>query len=224
MFGAEERWVAVERYMTESLLERDPTLEHALRASDAAGLPPIAVSPNQGKLLHLLVRVHGSRRILELGTLGAYSTIWFARALPSGGRLITVEANADYAAVAQENIAAAGVSDVVELRVADALETLDELRASNADPFDLIFIDADKQRTAEYFEAALSLSRPGSLIVVDNVVRGGRVIEPDSEDPGVQGIRRFYELAGRESRVSATAIPTVGSKGYDGFAVVLVTG
>ncbi len=224
MFGAEEQWVAVERYITDSLLTPDPALDDALRASDAAGLPPISVSPNQGKLLQLLVRMLGSRRILELGTLGAYSTIWLARALPSGGRLITIEADPRYAEVARENIVRAGLSDAVELRVADALEALAEMQASDEDAFDIVFIDADKQRIPEYFESALALSHPGSLIVVDNVVRGGRVLDPDSEDPGVLGIRRFYELAGREPRVSATAIPTVGSKGYDGFAVLLVTG
>jgi len=223
MFGADERWVAVERYITDSLLAPDASLEEALRASDAAGLPPISVSPNQGKLLHLLVRMLGGRRVLELGTLGAYSTIWIARAVPSGGRVITVEADARYAEVAQENIARAQLGDVVELRVADALEALTDMQANGEDPFDLVFIDADKQRIPAYFESALALSRPGSLIVVDNVVRGGRILDPDSEDPGVLGIRRFYELAGRESRVSATAIPTVGCKGYDGFAVLLVT-
>lgn len=231
-FGANERWLAVERYITDCLLCPDAALEQALRRSDEAGLPPIAVSPNQGKLLQLLARLQGARTILELGTLGAYSTIWLARALPGDGRLITVEADPRYAEVAAANIEGAGVQRLVELRVGDALEELTKLITAGAEPFDVLFIDADKQRTPEYFESALSLSRPGSLIIVDNVVRGGAIIEGDdassrersggSRDPGVQGIRRFYELAGAEPRVSVTAIPTVGSKGYDGFAVALV--
>jgi predicted O-methyltransferase YrrM len=224
LFGADERWLAVERYIVDTMLGPDAVLEDALRASDAGGLPPIAVSPNQGKLLHLLARLQGARAILELGTLGAYSTIWLARALPADGRLITVEANSDYAEVAAANIAAARLGDVVELRVGDALEELAELQAQRAGPFDLLFIDADKQRIPEYFSAAIELSRAGSLIVVDNVVRAAAIVDDDSEDPGVLGIRRFYELAASEPRVSATAIQTVGSKGYDGFATALVTG
>jgi predicted O-methyltransferase YrrM len=223
MFGADAHWVAVERYITDWLLTSDPALEQALRASDAAGLPPIAVSPNQGKLLYLLARLQDAHAILELGTLGAYSTIWLARALSHGGRLITVEANADYASVAATNIERAGLNDVVELRVGDALEQLAQLTADAAGPFDLIFIDADKERIPEYFRSALMLSRKGGLIIVDNVVRAGRIIDPRVEDPGVRGIRRFYEVAAAESRVSTTAIPTVGSKGYDGFAIALVT-
>jgi predicted O-methyltransferase YrrM len=235
MFGADEQWVAAERYITDSLLGSDAALEHALAQSDAAGLPPIAVSPNQGKLLHLLARLQGARRILELGTLGAYSTIWLARALPAGGHLITVEADPHYAAVAASNIAAAGIGDLVELRVADALEELTALVAEGVSPFDLLFVDADKQRIPEYFQLSLSLSRPGSLIIVDNVVRGGAIVQSVDgvdeqskrdrveEDPRVLGIRRFYKEAAAESRVSATAIQTVGSKGYDGFAVALVT-
>lgn len=222
MFGAHEQWVAVERLITGALLASDPALEHALQTSDAAGLPPISVSPNQGKLLHLLTRLQGARTILELGTLGAYSTIWMARALPDDGRLITIEANPAYAEVAAANIAAASVGEIVELRVGDALEELAELQAQHAGPFDLLFIDADKQRIPEYFTAALSLSHVGSLIVVDNVVRGGAVVDAEGEDPAVVGIRRFYELAGAEPRVSPTAIQTVGSKGYDGFAIALV--
>ena len=222
MFGADEQWVAVESHIVDALLGHDAALEHALQTSEAAELPPIAVSPNQGKLLHLLARLVGARAILELGTLGAYSTIWLARALPPEGRLITVEANPAYAEVAAANIAAASVGDVVELRVGDALEELADLQAQRAGPFDLLFIDADKQRIPEYFEAALALSHPGSLIVVDNVVRRAAIIDEDSEDPGVLGIRRFYELVAAEPRVSATAIQTVGSKGYDGFAIALV--
>jgi predicted O-methyltransferase YrrM len=222
MFGADEQWVAVERYIVDSLLSADPVLDQALQRSESAGLPPIAVSPNQGKLLHLLARLQGASKILELGTLGGYSTIWLARALPATGQLITVEANPAYAEVAAANIAAASVGERIELRVGDALEELAEMQAQRAGPFDLLFIDADKQRIPEYFTAALSLSRIGSLIVVDNVVRRAAIVDPDSEDPGVLGIRRFYELAAGEPRVSSTAIQTVGSKGYDGFAIALV--
>jgi predicted O-methyltransferase YrrM len=234
MFGANEQWLEVERYITDRLLRTDAALEQALQRSDDAGLPPIAVSPNQGKLLQLLARLQGARTILELGTLGAYSTIWLARALPADGRLITVEADPRYAEVAAANIEGAGLERLVELRVGDALEELTKLIAAGAGPFDLLFIDADKQRIPQYFASTLSLSRPGSLIIVDNVVRGGAIVDGDdassggrkggSQDPGVRGIRRFYELAGAEPRVSATAIPTVGSKGYDGFAVALVNG
>ena len=202
MFGAEEQWVAVERYITDSLLTPDPALDDALRASDAAGLPPISVSPNQGKLLQLLVRMLGSRRILELGTLGAYSTIWLARGLPSGGRLITIEADPRYADVARENIASAGLSDAVELRVADALEALADMQASDEGAFDLVFIDADKQRIPEYFESALALSHAGSLIVVDNVVRGGAYSIPTVRTRGCSGSGASMSSRGA-SRASA---------------------
>jgi predicted O-methyltransferase YrrM len=222
-------WTAVDRYIGDRLLAEDPVLDAALAASDAAGLPPIAITPNQGKLLHLLARIHGARSILELGTLGAYSTIWLARALPPGGRLITLEANPDYAEVARANIAAAGLADTVELLLAPALETLPELAAAGAGPFDLIFIDADKQNYPGYLEWSLKLSRPGTVIVGDNVVRAGRILDPDAGDPslGVDGllaVRRFYDLLAAEPRVSATAIQTVGAKGHDGFALALVTG
>jgi predicted O-methyltransferase YrrM len=225
---SQERWTAVDRYITDLLAPPDPALDEVLRASATAGLPPIAVSPNQGKLLQLLARVQGARTILELGTLGGYSTIWLARALPAGGRLITLEANPQYAEVASANFTKAGLADVVEMRVGPALETLPELVAEDHGPFDLIFIDADKQNNPGYFEWALRLSRRGSLIVTDNVVRGGAILDSTVEDPrlgpvGVEGIRRFYELLAAEPRVSATAIQTVGSKGYDGFAIALVT-
>ncbi len=201
-------------------------LDSVLRASDAAGLPPIAITANQGKLLDLLVRVHGARRILELGTLGAYSTIWLARALPAGGEIVTLEANPHHAEVALANLAAAGLTDVVELRVGAALETLPELVVEGV-PFDFIFIDADKQNNPGYLEWSLKLSRPGTVIVADNVVRGGAILDADAIDPtggvgALQAIRRFYEMLGAEERVSATAIQTVGAKGYDGFAVALV--
>jgi predicted O-methyltransferase YrrM len=216
---SEDQWTAVDRYLTDLFVPSDPALDTALQTSAAAGLPPINVSPNQGKLLQLLARVQGARNILEIGTLGGYSTIWLARALPAGGRLITLEAEPRYAGVARANIARAGLTDVVELRLGLALETLPQLAAEGRGPFDLIFIDADKPSIPEYFAWALKLSRRGSLIIV----RKGAVIDAASDDPSVQGVRRFNELLAAERRVSATAIQTVGSKGYDGFAIALVT-
>jgi predicted O-methyltransferase YrrM len=219
----EAQWTAVDRYFTDLLVPADPALDAALAASDAAGLPPHNVAPNQGKLLLLLARLQGARRILEIGTLGGYSTIWLARALPAGGRLITLEADAKHAKVARANIARAGLADVVELRHGPALETLPQLAAERRGPFDLIFIDADKPNNPAYLTWALRLSRRGSLIIADNVVRNGAVIGAASTDPNVQGVRRFMEVLAAEPRVSATAIQTVGSKGYDGFAIALVT-
>lgn len=230
---SEQTWSAVDRYVSEALLEPDPELDAALQASAAAALPPISVTPSQGKLLELLARSIGARAILEVGTLGAYSTIWLARSLPVGGRLVTLEANPSYAEVASSNIAHAGLSDVVELRVGPALETLPRLAAERGEPFDLVFIDADKRHTPEYFTWALELTRPGSLIVADNVIRDGAVIDADSEDPAVLGSRRLHELltpqhsvgdgpVGIGRRVSATTIQTVGAKGYDGFTLALV--
>jgi predicted O-methyltransferase YrrM len=223
----QERWTAVDRYITDLLVLEDAALEAALRDSAAAGLPPIAVTPNQGKLLALLARVQGASRILELGTLGGYSTIWLARALPAGGRLLTLEAEAEYAELARANIARAGLAEVVELRVGPALQTLPQLVAEGAGPFDLIFIDADKKNNPGYFEWSLKLSRPGTLIIVDNVVRGGAILDPDADDPtvgneGIRGVRRFFELLAAERGVDATAIQMVGSKGYDGFALAIV--
>jgi predicted O-methyltransferase YrrM len=225
----QERWTAVDSYITDLLVPEDAALEEAQQATADAGMPPIAVTPNLGKLLGLLAQVRGARTILELGTLGGYSTIWLARALPAGGRLITLEAQPEYAELARENIARAGLAETVELRVGPALETLPELVAEGAGPFDLIFIDADKKNNPGYFDWALQLSRPGTLIVVDNVVRGGAILEPDAGDPtvgneGIRGVRLFFERLAAEPRVSATAIQTVGSKGYDGFALVVVTG
>jgi predicted O-methyltransferase YrrM len=221
-----ERWSEVDRYITDRLIADDPVLDAALKASAAAGLPAIAVSPPQGKLLQLLVRIHGARTVLELGTLGGYSTIWLARALPPDGRLVTMEAEQSYAEVAQANIARAGLAEIVEVRVGPALETIPALAAEDPDPFDLVFIDADKKSTPEYFTWALRLCRPGSLIIVDNVIRDGALIDADSDDPGVQGNRRFHELLADDrtgaQRVSATTIQTVGSKGYDGFTLALV--
>ena len=221
---AEEHWAAVDRYITHLFVPPDRGLAGALASSAAAGLPAINVAPNQGKLLHLLARMIGAQKILEIGTLGGYSTIWLARALRDGGRLITLEADPKHAEVARANIAAAGLADVVELRLGRALETLPGIAAEGIGPFDLVFIDADKPSNPDYFAWAMRLTRPGSLIVVDNVVRRGAVIEGDSDDPNVQGVRRLNEMIAAERRVSATAIQTVGSKGHDGFAVVLVTG
>jgi predicted O-methyltransferase YrrM len=217
-----DRWTAVDRYICERLLAPDPPLEQAVAASAAAGLPPIAVSPPQGKLLHLLARIHGARTILELGTLGAYSTIWLARALPADGALVTIEADPAYARVAGANIAAAGLSELVDLRVGPALEQLPLLAAEAPPPFDLIFIDADKENTPRYFTWALELSRPGSIIITDNVIRDGALLDASNRDPRIEGMRQFHELLRDESRVSATTIQTVGSKGYDGFNVALV--
>jgi predicted O-methyltransferase YrrM len=219
---AEDQWTAVDQYFSESLLPSDSTLESALEESAAAGLPAISVSPNQGKLLQMLAQIVGARAILEIGTLGGYSTIWLARGLRAGGRLITLEVDAKHADVARLNVSRAGLQNVVEVRIGNALEILPQLSAERLGPFDLIFIDADKPNIPTYFEWALKLSRPGTLIIVDNVVRGGAVTDANSSDPSVQGVRRFVELLGAQSVASGTAIQTVGIKGYDGFAIVLV--
>ncbi|MGH7993654.1 MAG: O-methyltransferase [Limisphaerales bacterium] len=218
----QETWTAVDRYLTDLLEPADPVLAAALADSAAAGLPSINVSPNQGKLLQVLAKIQGARNILEIGTLGGYSTIWLARALPAGGRLITLEYDPKHAEVARANLARAGLAGVVQVRVGRALDTLPQLAAEGRGPFDLIFIDADKPGTADYFGWALKLSRRGSLIIVDNVVRKGAVVDPGSEDPRIQGMRRFFDVLAAEKRVSATALQTVGSKGYDGFALALV--
>ena len=219
----EELWTAVDRYFGDLLVAADPALDEALADSAAAGLPAINVSPVQGKLLHLLARAIGARNVLEIGTLGGYSTIWLARALPDGGRLISLEADARHAEVARANIARAGLQAVVEVRLGMALDTLPELAAEGREPFDFVFIDADKPNNAAYFDWALKFSRTGSIIVVDNVVRDGDVIDADSDSSTVQGVRRLLERIAAEPRVSATAIQTVGAKGYDGFAIALVT-
>jgi predicted O-methyltransferase YrrM len=220
----QQRWSAVDRYITDLLLPPDPSLDAALEASAAAGLPAHNVSPAQGKLLQLLALMQGAHTILEIGTLGGYSAIWLARALPAGGRLVALEADPGYAEVARANVDRAGLADVVELRVGPALDTLPLLAAERRGPFDMIFIDADKRSNAEYLGWALELSRPGSVIVADNVVRGGAVADDGDRDATVQGVRRFYELLTADPRVSATAIQTVGLKGHDGFAIGLVTG
>jgi predicted O-methyltransferase YrrM len=217
-----ELWTVVDRYLTDHVVPPDPALDAALATSAAAGLPEIAVSANHGKLLHLLAKVQGARRILEIGTLGGYSTIWLARALPPGGHLITLESDPKHADVARANIGNAGFGRMVQVRVGAALDILPQLAAEGRGPFDLVFIDADKANTAPYFTWALTLSRPGSVIVVDNVVRDGAVADASSTDPGVQGMRRFFELVRSEPRVEATAIQTVGIKGYDGLAIVRV--
>jgi predicted O-methyltransferase YrrM len=219
----QDQWTAVDRYITELFIPPDPALDAALRASSEAGLPQINVAPNQGKLLHILALSCGARSILEIGTLGGYSTIWLARALPPGGRLITLEADPKHAEVARANIARANLAEVVEVRLGKALDTLPQLAADGRGPFDLVFIDADKSNTAAYFDWALRLSRRGSLIIVDNVVRNGAVIDAASNDASVQGVRRFNAALTAEPRVTATAIQTVGSKGYDGLAIAIVT-
>ena len=217
-----EQWNAVDQYVTELLVRPDAALEAALKESEAAGLPGIQVAPNQGKLLQLLAQMQGAKRILEIGTLGGYSTIWLARALEAGGRLVTLEANAHHAEVARANIARAGLEKVVDVRVGQALETLPKLAADGSGPFDLVFIDADKDNIPEYFEWALKLCRRGSVIIVDNVVRNGAVIDEKIRDAGVLGVRRFNQMVAGEKRVSATSIKTVGGKGYDGFTLVRV--
>jgi predicted O-methyltransferase YrrM len=218
-----ELWTAVDQYTTDRLLPRDPALEAALKGSEAAGLPPISVSPSQGKMLMLLAQLAGASRILEIGTLGGYSSIWLARALKPGGRLITLEANPKHAQVAGANIAHAGFAAVVEVRLGDAHAGIEQLVAEGAAPFDLIFIDADKSGIPHYLEWSLKLAHRGTLIIVDNVIRDGALIDAKNEDANVKGARRLHEMLAAEPRLSATTIQTVGSKGYDGFTLALVT-
>jgi predicted O-methyltransferase YrrM len=219
----QQRWTEVDDYLDDLLVSSDPALDATLKASSAAGLPAVNVAPNQGKLLHLLVLACGARTVLEIGTLGGYSTIWLARSLPSSGHLVSLETDPRHAAVARENIARAGLSDTVEIVLGPALESLPKLKAQQRPPFDLVFIDADKPSTAAYFAWSLQMSHVGTVIVVDNVVRGGRVCEPESVDPNVQGMRHFLDNVAVEPRVSATAVQTVGVKGYDGFLLAVVT-
>jgi predicted O-methyltransferase YrrM len=221
---SQKTWAAVDSYLDELLIGHDAALEAALLASSEAQLPPINVAPNQGKLLYLLARVCGARRILEIGTLGGYSTIWMGRALAADGHLLTLEIDPKHADLARTNIERAGLAHQVEVRLGRALDTLAKLAAERIAPFDLIFIDADKPNIPAYFKRALQLSHPGTLIVVDNVVRTGAVVEADTSDPSVQGVRQFNALVAAEPHVSATTIQTVGVKGYDGFALALVTG
>jgi predicted O-methyltransferase YrrM len=219
---SEPTWDAVDKYVERRLLGEDDALTGALRESVEAGLPPIAVTPSQGKLLHLLARSIDARRILEIGTLGGYSAIWLARALPSDGRLVTLESDPRNADVAAANIARAGLDDRVEIRVGAALQTLPLLAAEQPAPYDFVFIDADKWHTPDYFKWALQLARPGALIVADNVIRDGALVEEGNDTPDVLGSRHLHELLAEESRVSATTIQTVGAKGYDGFTLALV--
>jgi predicted O-methyltransferase YrrM len=217
-----EIWNEVDRYFTERLGLEDDALAAAQRDCQAAGLPPISVSAPQGKLLQLLALAIGARNILEIGTLGGYSAIWMARALPEGGRLVSLELDARHAEVAARNLERAGVAAKVSVRVGPAIETLPSLEHEGAGPFDLVFIDADKPSNPQYVHWAVRLARPGSLIVLDNVVRAGKVIVEDSSDPTVQGVRRAMDVFAGDARLSVTAIQTVGTKGHDGFALALV--
>lgn len=218
----EDLWSAVDAYFSGALGIEDAVLDAALRASREAGLPPINVAPNQGRLLMMLAQACASRRILEVGTLGGYSTIFLARALPEGGSLISLEIDPHHAQVARANIERAGLADRVEIRIGPAIESLDRMRTEGAGPFDFVFIDADKPGNADYFQAALAMSHPGTLVVVDNVVRNGSVADTTSADPAVEGVRRLNRLLAAESRVTATAVQTVGVKGYDGFVLARV--
>jgi predicted O-methyltransferase YrrM len=220
----QKKWSAVDRYITDTLVPSDPILEAALAANITAGLPAIDVAPNQGKLLHLLAAIKRPQRILEIGTLGGYSTIWLARALAPGGRLVTLEVEPKHAEVARTNLTRAGLSKLIDIRLGPASESLAQLHKEGAAPFDVIFIDADKPSNPIYLDWALKLSTPGSLIVVDNVVREGAIIDPASSDPSVQGTRALFAMLAAEPRLSATAVQTVGSKGYDGFIMALVIG
>jgi predicted O-methyltransferase YrrM len=217
----QELWTAVDNYITETLVGPDSALDAALEASTAAGLPQISVAPNQGRLLQLLARLRGAKNILEIGTLGGYSTIWLARALPADGKLITLESDEKHAEVARGNIARAGLAGQVELRVGLALDTLPKLESEHRGPFDLIFIDADKANIPNYFTWAMKLSRSGALIIVDNVVRDGAIIDAASDDASVKGVRRLNEMVAKDPRVMATTLQTVGTKGYDGVTFLL---
>jgi predicted O-methyltransferase YrrM len=217
-----KQWTDVDAYFGERLLPKDKVLPEVLAASRAAGLPEINVAPNQGMLLHILAKAVGARRILEVGTLGGYSSIWMARALPKGGRLVTLEVDAKHAEVAKANFKKAGLADVIELRLGRGIDLLPKLAAEKGAPFDLVFNDADKPSNADYFDWALKLTQPGSIIVVDNVVRGGAVADRNSRDDSVKGVHRLVERIAGEKRVTTTAIQTVGDKGYDGFTISVV--
>ena len=221
---SQDIWTAVDSFVADQIIGRDPVLEGVLEAAEAAGLPAISVSPAQGKFLYLLARIHGARNILEIGTLAGYSTIWLARAMPRYGRLVTMEVDPAHAAVARENISRAGFGDVVDVRVGPALDQLTEMARGKEVPFDFVFIDADKQNVPAYFDFALRFSKPGTVIVVDNVVREGKLGEAESDDESVRAMRTLHERLAKERRVSATTIQTVGAKGYDGFAIAFVTG
>jgi predicted O-methyltransferase YrrM len=218
----EKIWADVDRTLGDLLAPHDAALDRALDANHEGGLPPIDVPPLLGKFLEVMMRTVSARRVLEIGTLGGYSTIWMARALPPGGRLITLELEERNAQIARANLEAAGVFAPVEIRVGRALETMQALYEGGADPFDLIFIDADKESMPEYLEWSLKLARPGTVIVGDNVVRDGKVIDRDTTDPHVRGVQRFLDMMAHDPRLSATAIPTVGARGFDGFSVAVV--
>jgi predicted O-methyltransferase YrrM len=218
----QEKWDEVDGYITEKLVVPDAALDAAMKANAVAGLPSIDVAPNQGKLLHVLALTKSARRILEIGTLGGYSTIWLARALPTGGRLVTLEVAPKHAQVAQANLNRAGLAGVVEIRIGPAADSLAQLHREGAEPFDMIFIDADKENIPVYLEWVLKLAKVGSLIVTDNVVREGAIVDPANTDPAVRGVRTMFERMAAEPRLCATAIQTVGSKGYDGFALAVV--
>jgi predicted O-methyltransferase YrrM len=220
---SKELWSDVDSYISSKLAPSDAVLDKALTDSEAGGLPAISVTPNLGKLLAILAQSVGAKRILEIGTLGGYSTIWLARALPVGGRMTTLEVDAKHANVARANLKAADLDDIVDVRVGSAIETLPKLEAEGKGPFDFIFIDADKKSNPDYFAWAVKLSRKGSMIVVDNVIRDGAILNEAATDENIQGVRRLYDDMASDPRVSASAIQTVGSKGYDGFAVALVT-
>ncbi|MFZ6648798.1 O-methyltransferase [Undibacterium sp. TJN25] len=221
---SQETWTDVDAYFCERLVQTDSALEQALRDSDTAGLPPHNVAPNQGKFLHLLVQMQGAKTILEFGTLGGYSTIWLARALPEGGRVVTLEANAAHAEVARRNIERAGLAHRVDIRIGKAADTLPQLELEGIAPFDFVFIDADKPSNPLYLEWSLRLARPGTVIIGDNVVRNGAVSDAASTDSNVIGVRSFFDLMAGHPRLSATALQTVGSKGYDGFSMAIVIG
>jgi predicted O-methyltransferase YrrM len=218
-----EPYEAVDQYLAEHYAHGDDVFAAALAANEAAGLPPIAVSPTQGKLLQILARMVGARRILEVGTLGGYSSLWLAGALPADGRLVTLELNPRHAAVARDNFARAGLAERIEVREGPALKSLEKLQAERAEPFDFFFIDADKVNSPNYLTWALKFAHRGSVIVLDNVIREGSILNARSRDPAVVGTRRLHDLLASEPRLSATAIQTVGDKGYDGFAIALVT-
>jgi predicted O-methyltransferase YrrM len=220
---AQETWDAVDAYFDGELIGADPVLSEAMERSDKAGLPKIAVTPSQGKLLHLMARMVGARRVLEVGTLGGYSAIWLARALPEGGSLVSLEVEPRHAEVARANIEAAGLANRAQVRVGRGVDSLAALADEGAGPFDFVFIDADKPSNADYVTWALRMSRPGTVIVIDNVVRSGKVADADSTDAAVLGVRRVTELIANEPRLTAAATQTVGAKGYDGFIVALVT-
>lgn len=218
-----DTWTAVDAYI-DRLVKPDEVVEAVQQEAAAAGLPAISVSASHGKLLHLLARISGARRILELGALAGFSGIWLARALPPDGRLVTIEVDPAHAGIARRSFERAGVSGRIDLMIGPALQVLPQMVAAHAEPFDMVFIDADKGNYAAYLDLAIRLSRPGALIVADNVVRGGEVIEERSDDPSVQGARAFMAAAAADPRVSGTAIQTVGVKGYDGFALLVVEG